>query len=467
MERYTEILVEYLGSLSYKDLSPEVVDKVKYLLYDYLGHTVYSCGETPANILCDVSRELGGVEEATVIGYGYRTNAVQAALINGAMGHMTELDDTHRGTMSHPGDSMMAVALAVGEKCCSKGEEIITALVAGYETAIRAGEAVMPSHYFKGWHPSGTVNTFGSAVVAGKLLGLDNWKMRQAIGLAGALTSGNFAHIPERGMAKDFNTGRAAASGLYAALLAKQGFTGASNFFENQRGGFCLLYADSSDPSRLTEGLGNGYKIMEVAHKPYTACRHIHAAIDASLNIIKEKNVKYDDVAAMKLRIFATGAKFVDDKEPWLEEKGLYGSRFSAQFNTAVALLEGEEGIMKLFDKQYVRQMLDNPALHDMVQKTDVIYDKELDKEFPNKWATIVEIETVNGERLTDRVDYPKGEPEYPMNRQELRNKFTKLTGMAGLSKEQQEKAEKLCFELETLPDIRSLVAQMVIVVNG
>mgnify|MGYP000957146481 FL=1 len=202
---------------------------------------------------------------------------------------------------------------------------------------------------------------------------------------------------------------------------------------------------------------------MEVAHKPYTACRHIHAAIDASLNIIKEKNVKYDDVAAMKLRIFATGAKFVDDKEPWLEEKGLYGSRFSAQFNTAVALLEGEEGIMKLFDKQYVRQMLDNPALRDMVQKTDVIYDKELDKEFPNKWATIVEIETVNGERLTDRVDYPKGEPEYPMNRQELRNKFTKLTGMAGLSKEQQEKAEKLCFELETLPDIRSLVAQMVI----
>jgi 2-methylcitrate dehydratase len=80
MERYTEILVEYLGSLSYKDLSPEVVDKVKYLLYDYLGHTVYSCGETPANILCDVSRELGGVEEATVIGYGYRTNAVQATL---------------------------------------------------------------------------------------------------------------------------------------------------------------------------------------------------------------------------------------------------------------------------------------------------------------------------------------------------------------------------------------------------
>jgi len=458
----TEVLVKYLTNLTYDDLPAEVVDKVKLCVYDYIGHTVYACGERPANILCATSYELGGNEQATTIGYGFRTNVVQAALINGTMGHMTELDDTHLGSSSHPGDSIIPAALAVAEKCKNNGKEIIAAIAAGYEIAIRAGVSVMPSHYDLGWHPSGTVNTFGAAIAAGKLLGLSVWQMRHAVGLAGALTSGNFAHVPERGMAKDFNTGRAAASGVYAAIIAQRGFTGSSDFFENDRGGFCRLYAREADLSKLTNKLGQEFKIMEVAHKPYTACRHAHGAIDATLQIVEEENIKPEEVNKINVRINATGAKFVDDKMPWLEEKGYYGSRFSAQFNVAVALLEGREGLMNLIDKQYVRNKLDDPKVRKYIDLIgNIIWDKEID-EFPKSWATIVEIETPRGS-FSRRVDYPKGEPQCPLTIDEMKAKFKRLVTAAGLSPEQERKLTSEIFKLETLSEVDEIMSLAVV----
>ncbi|MGI6596898.1 MAG: MmgE/PrpD family protein [bacterium] len=455
----TKELVKYLTELTFDHLPEVVINKAKLCLLDYLGHTLYAYGEKPAQILLSVGQDIGGKQkEARIIGYGTKTDIVTAAMLNGAMGHMAELDDTHRGTMSHPGDSLIAAALAVAEKNGNSGQEIIAALAAGYEITIRAGESVMPTHYYRGWHPSATINTFGAAIVAGKLLGLDVKQMCHCIGIAGAMTCGNFAHIPERGMVKDFNTGRAAASGVYAALLAKQGFTGSTDFFENDRGGFCRLYADSSDLGCLTRELGKDFKILEVAHKPYTACRHAHAAIDATLILMQKEKIKPESVLSVKARIFATGAKFVDDKEPWLPEKGLYGSRFSSQFNVAVAMLRGEEGIRNLLNKDFVYEMLNDPSIRDAIAKIDVIHDRELDKDFPNKWATIVEIETTGG-LFSQRIDYPKGEPEWPVGWDDIEKKFNILTEFVGLPAEKARSIVSKTRLFETLANVNDLMS--------
>lgn len=461
----TAILADFVVGLQYEDLPQEVVEKIKSLLYDYLGYTIYSMGEKPAEILLDVTRELDGpgvLKEATVIGYGYRTNAIQASLVNGAMGHMTELDDTHRGTGSHPGDSVIAAGLAMAEKLGSTGKELITALVCGYEVSIRAGRSVMPSHYHLGWHPTGTQNTFGAAAVADKLLGLNVLEMRQAIGLAGAMTCGNIAHISERGMAKDFNPGRAAASGVYAAMLARHGLTGSTNFFEDERGGFCRLYARSSNILELTDQLGEKFKVMEVAHKPYTSCRHTHCAIDAALYLVEKQGIKPEEIESLRVRINTTSASFVDDKEPWLPEKGEYGPRFSAQFNVAIAILEGNAGLKKLLNKEYVLAKLNDERVRSLIAKIgDIVWDKDID-DYPKTRATIVEIGTPRG-TFSHRVDFPKGEPEFPVTPEELEEKFTELATFAGLSASKQKTSADLVFKLETLPNIQQLMESVVV----
>jgi 2-methylcitrate dehydratase PrpD len=455
MRAYTRELVTALHGLTFEALPGPVVAKAKELFLDYLGYASTAAKEEPAAILWDTVIELGGRPECTVIGHAPRTSCLNAALVNGAMGHMAELDDTHRHTQSHVGDSVIPAALAIAERRQLGGKPLLGALVAGYEAAIRIGESVMPTHYVKGWHPSGTVNTFGAAVAAGKLLGLDPDRLLHAVGLAGAQAAGNFAHIQARGMAKDFNPGRAAANGVLAALLAQRGFSASTDVIENERG-FWRLYADNVVPACLTEGLGTRFEILEVAHKPAPGCRCLHSSRDATLDLCERHGIAAPDIERITLRIYTQGAKWVDDPEPWSPGKGMYGPRFSAQFNAALAALEGRPGIRRLFEQDYMAQKLDDPAVRELMGKVTVVHDDVLMREFPHKWASVVEITTRDGRTVSQRVDYPKGEPENPMSHAELVDKYRILAGKV-FSEERVEGILEAAEGLESLLDCNAL----------
>lgn len=468
----TRTLAGFAADLRFDALPPRVVEKARLTLLDYLGTSLLSAQEQPARILTGVVRDFGGAAEAGVIGADLRTSAPWAALVNGALGHMCELDDTHRGTMAHVGDCVWAAALAVGQHVGACGPDIATAAAAGYEVAIRVGEAVMPTHYRRGWHPSGTVTTFGAAAAAGKLLRLDAGRMASALGIAGTQAAGFFAHLAERAMTKDFNPGRAAMNGVLAARLAASGFTGPTDALESPRG-FGALYAaewrpdaalggaDESRPalSVLAAGRSDRFAILEVAHKPYTACRHIHAAIDATLALLGEHGLRAEDVRGATARIFRTGAVLVDDPAPWDGAKGLQGTRFSAQFNLAVVLREGRRGLDALFDHDEVARRVADPAVRAEMRKVTVVADEELDAGFPRSWATVVAIETVRGDRYVRRVDLPLGEPEIPMSPDDLERKFRRVTGLAGLPADAQERAARLVRGLIELPRVDDLIA--------
>jgi 2-methylcitrate dehydratase PrpD len=456
----TRRLAAFSSSLKYQDIPAHVRTKARELLLDYLGHTAVAVREDPARRLQTFARTMGGPPQARILGTDIRVAAPWAAFVNGAMGHMAELDDTHRGTMSHPGDTLWATALAIGEQAGASGEDVITAVVAGYEVCLRIGEAAMPDHYRRGWHTSGTLMAFGAAATAARLLGLDARATAWALGTAGAQASGNFAHLTERAMTKDFNCGHAAKSGTIAALLAQEGFTGPTDVLENPRG-FLQLYGGEVFPEKLTAGLGQTWRTLDVAHKPYSACRHIHASIDALLELQREAGFAARDVVDINARIFKTGAAFVDDPVPWEGDKGLQGLRFSAQFNLAVVLLHGREGLWRLLDNAKSLAYRDNSDVRGAMTLISVTADEGLDANFPDQWSSLVEVRLKDGRTVDRRIDYPLGEPEAPMGADMLQEKFRRLTALAGWDGARAQRVVAAVQALASIEDMKALLAAL------
>ncbi len=418
----TQELANWACQLRWDDIPGQTRTKAKQCLLEFLSCCLAARNEEPAKLLIGVLEQLGNAPQASIIGHPLKLSVEHAALINGTLGHIWEIDDTHRQTMSHPGDSVIPAVLAVAEWIGSDGPSMLTAITAGYEVAIRICDAVSPSHLEKGWHPTGTTNTFGTAVAVGRLLKLNPGEMASALGLAATQAAGTFCHIPERAMSKDLNPGKAAANGLLAALLARQGFTGSPTAIENKKG-FVHTHANEAHLDRITQGLGDSYKIDEVAFKPYSSCRHSHAAIEAMLRLIKAHSLTFPRVKSMQVGLYPMAAWFVNDPVPF--NKGLFGPRYSVQFNLALALVSGEGGIQRgLFDKEYVLAMLMDSQVREAMEKVEVKIDMELAKDWPNKWPSWVKVFLADGHSYYEIIEYPLGEPEHPMPYSQLVSKF-------------------------------------------
>ena len=449
-------LCEYLDEVSFDRLPSEVVQKAKDFVLDYIGYTTFGIEEPAPRILGKVFRQIGGAEECTIIGQSWKLPSVHAAFLNGATAHVTELDDTDDSTGSHPGDSIIPAALAVAEKLGTDGKTFIAALVAGYEAMIRIGYSVMPSHDQKGWHTSSTLTTLGAAVAAAKQMNMSPGRLAQTLSIAVAQMAGNSAHVPERGMLKDFNPGRAAGNGVFAALLGAEGFTGASDVIENPHG-FAALYSDEFHPERIGDGLGDEYRILKVAHKLFPGCRYLHRSREAALILKAKHGIQPSEVQRVVARINTRGAPVVDDAEPWAPGKGAMGPRFSAQFNVALALIEGEEGMWRLFDIGYPLKRLEDPEVRSMIGRIQLIHDDEFNKGYPMLQPSAVEVETDRG-TFSHRVDHCKGDPDNPMTAGEFERKFRVLTSQV-FSPARQEEIQTAVADLEKVPNMAEFTA--------
>ena len=419
----TQKLADWACRLQRSEIPPHTVAKAKQCLLEYLSCALVARHEKPAQLLMSTLAQLGGTPQVSVIGQVRKLSLDQAALVNGALGHIWEIDDTHRHTMSHPGESIIPAALAVGEWLGKvDGTRVLEAIVIGYEVAIRICHALSPSHLERGWHPTGTTNTFGAAAAAGRILGLNTEQMAWAFGLAATQAAGTFCHIPERAMSKDLNPGKAAANGILAALLAREGFTGSPTALENEKG-FARTHADAFVPERITEGLGEAFKIDEIAFKPSSCCRHCHASIEALLRLRKAYELTPELVRAIRVYLYPMAAWFVNDPAPF--NKGTYGLKYSLQFNLALALVAGDGGMQKaLFDVPYMQEMLLVPEVQANMGKVTVEVDPELAKEWPNKWPARVSVQLIDGREMEQLIEYPLGEPEHPLAYAQLVDKF-------------------------------------------
>jgi 2-methylcitrate dehydratase PrpD len=414
-------LAEFIAGVRYENLPPETIRLARLALLDWLGSALGGGREEPALMALRVLGAQGGSPQATLLPSGEKTSALNAALGNGIASHILELDDVHRGSIVHAGAVVMPAALATAEMLHANGRKLIEAIVAGYELAIRVGEAVSPSHYYY-WHNTGTCGTFGACAAAGKLLGLGPEQMVWALGNAGTQAAGFWEFLRDGAMSKHLHPGKAAQNGLLAALLAKEGFTGAQAILEGEKG-FCRAMAPEFNLALITGSLGQPpYRIEGNSFKIHSSCRHTHPAVDIVLDLIARHSISPAQVAGIEVRTYQTALDITANPEP----QTIYAAKFSLPFCVALALTQGSCALA-----DFSEENLRNPEIRGLMGRVRLIVDEHLDSLHPAKWPATVTLTMTSGEVHQGRTDFPLGDPENPADAEMLLAKFRRLASRA------------------------------------
>ncbi|MGI5835615.1 MAG: MmgE/PrpD family protein [Chloroflexota bacterium] len=432
----TQEIAQFTAKTTFNQLPPEVVRESKRAILNYLGVSLGASRHDVVRILTDAAIEMGGQPQASILGSGIKVSALQAALINGAMSHVLDYDDTHLDTIIHPTGPALSSALPLAEWKGLSGQRLITAFALGAEVELRIGAAVYPAHYDIGWHITGTAGIFGAAAAAASLLKLEEEQQVCALGLAGTQASGlreMFGY-----MAKSLHVGKAASNGLSSALLAQKGFTASKQVLEAKRG-FCSVLAAEHDLSKAVDRLGEKYLFLENGIKPYACGVVIHPTIDGMRRLHKRESVQASQVREIELRVHPLVLELTGKREPKTALEG----KFSIYFCAAIALIEGNARESQFTDRNVRRS--DVVALMDRVNPVVDPGLKESQAE--------VRVRTLDGRELVERVEAASGTPENPLSDDELVDKVMDLV-LPVLPKE---KAEQMVEEVELLDKAENL----------
>jgi len=415
MKPVTRCLAEFLASTT--TLPETAVEHTRRAILDWLGSALAGSIEPPARMAQNVVRSFGESDQATVFSAG-RASAAGAALANGVASHILEFDDVHKGSTLHAAAPVIPAALAVAEREHADGQAFLLAVALGYEAALRVGEAVNPSHY-RYWHPTGTAATFGAAAAAGSLLRLNTDQMQNALGSAGTQAAGLWEFNADGAMSKHLHPGKAAFNGILAADLAREGFTGATRILEGERGFFRAM-SESYDAGRITDGLGNHWKVAENCYKLHSCCGHTHTAIDVALDLRPST-----EIASIEIQTYGPGSEIVKEMNP----RSPYQAKFSIAYCVAAALFEGVVGLDQFSEDRFGPEGVRDPKIAALLARTRVVVAPDLTEKYPAAWPARLTITTRDGSTLTGSSDYPRGNPENPVSTEALRQKFTTLVG--------------------------------------
>jgi len=416
----TLAVAQWVSATRYADLPHRTREVTRNALLDTLGAGLYGVGTQWAGAVRDWALEgsgfAGGQGEARVWGStSARLRAADAALVNGVAAHAFELDDYHNAKL-HAGAVVIPAAIALAEKLDLDGEKLLTAIAIGYEVMIRTSLALGPSAArLRGWHITGITGPFGAAAACASLLGLDAERTAWALGLAGTQGAGTWAFNADGTMSKRLHPGRSAHAGVLAAELASRGFSGPTQIYEFQDGGFLRAFADSTNVAPLTDGLGSHYHLDATSVKPYSCCGSTHSYIDAARELRRRFGAPWDPQRKVRVGL----SKVVDvqcgfDYQP----SSTLNAQMSLRFCIAVALMDGQA-----LPKQFDDARLKDPATIALAGALDLVPDPELDKLYPANFAGWVAAEA--GGR-SERVDVmnPTGSPSHPISFDGLVEKF-------------------------------------------
>ncbi|UCE51655.1 MAG: MmgE/PrpD family protein [Desulfobacterales bacterium] len=422
--RLTKEIVQRCHDLSFNTLSEEVIDRVKYLLLDYIGVAVRGSLSESSRPVHRFIRNVDKREDgAVVFGTNIRAIPPYAALANGIAAHSVELDDVVNEASLHPAVAIMTAAVAAANMITCTGKEFIEAIVAGYEVTTKLGIALDPAaHYAQGFHPTGTCGTMGAAITVSKILKSDQQSMLNAFGIAGSQAAGSMEFLTDGAFTKRFHPGWAAHSGIIAACLAREKLTGPSTIIEG-RFGFLHAYSPKSNSSKVLENWGNPYEVMRTSIKPHACCRYKQGPIDGILQIMHENQLTASDIEKVNLAILKAGVPLIaEPEEIKYNPKSIVDAQFSMPFGAAVAIMFGKATL-----DEYTMENIASVEVKSMMNKIYCVEDKEIEKEFPKKWPALVTIITKTRKKYSTKIEYPKGDPENPFSWNELIAKFQNL----------------------------------------
>lgn len=411
-------VTERLVGLLARPISAADRDRAALHVVDWIGcATIGRTTETGARIEAEAPASNNGPAQL----FGARSSdPATAAFVLGGFGSVLEMDDVHRAALLHPGPVVIPAALAASNDD-TRAEDFLDAVIRGYEAMIRLGSAVGPGHYAF-FHNTATCGGFGAAAAAGSLLGLDDAAFVAALGNAGSVAGGLWQCRNEPVMTKTLHVAEAARRGLVAARLAANGFTGPRFILEGPQGFFAATCPGASAEA-VVAGEACGWKIAETSFKPWPACRHAHAAIDAALAL--RERIAGRPIAGVAIETYADAKLFCDRPTP----ETVLQAKFSLQHAVAVALLDGAPPLAA-FDLP----ALGRPDITALREVATVAASDRFTAPYPRHFGSAVAVTLASGETLSHSVADAWGDTENPVSEAALLAKAHALMQAAGLA---------------------------------
>jgi 2-methylcitrate dehydratase PrpD len=449
----TRNLARFAAETRDRDIPADVLERVKLSFLDGLGVCLRGTTFPWTRMVLDIVQHEGGNGVASLWGTGTRTSLTNAVLFNSTAGHAFEMDDIHKESIVHPNSLAVPVALALAEaEPALSGREIVTALTLAYEVGLRIGNAATTSLFLNGFHPQGTTGAFVAAAAAGRLLGLDASQMQHALGIAGSMGAGLMA-AQEGAMVKRLHAGRAAQSGMLAALLAKRGFTGISDVVEASYGGFLSSFSRTPNPQRLMAGLGADWEAGKVGFKMYPNVTSIHAALDGLRSVLVEEGVTASQIEA--IRVGCGHMTFVHTAWDY-RPVGTTAAQMNMFYGLSVMAQR-----RNLSAADYSDDAIADPDILAFIPRIKIAVDPEIEGRGASfRHAARIAVLTTDGKSFERDVWHRRGSPENPVSRREVEEKFAaNVDGLldAGAA----ERLQSLAARLDVLPDAREIVAIM------
>jgi len=456
------VLADFILGLDYEKIPAEVRDRAKLRTLDFLGVALAGSKIPSSRIMTEVVKQQGGVRESTIIGEPDKISCTNAALANGTMVHASDFDDDHRSATMHPGAAVFPSALALSERERCEGRRLIEAVVSGYEVVCRVGNAFLGTQYHEGFHPTGTCGVFGSAAAAARILRLSPPEAVAAFGIAGTLASGLEEWKADGTWIKRLHPGRAAQSGILAALLAQKGYTGPATVFEGKYGFLnAFSFERTFDADKMTEGLGAHFVGHETAFKPYPCCRFLHQIIDGILDMVHADHLVPDMVEEVKIKTFKVGIDtLMHPAERRYRPKTNVDAQFSIPFTVGAALVRKQVSL-----SEFTEESIRDPEILDLAARVKGEENSDYTNIYPEKFPTFIEVRLKNNQVLTRMVDIPTGDPakrdygDHPQRfNEEIVAKFRRIVSEVPWFAGREEPVVSFVQNLEDQPDVSALM---------
>ena len=421
----TAATARFIRQATLKDMPPAVVAQAKRCLIDGFGVILAGSTVQGSAIVRDYVRAGTDKREATVLGSGgFMTSVAYAALANGASGHAMDFDDTQLSTtpdrtyglLTHPTLPALCAALAVGERKNVSGAALLEAFIVGFEVECKIAEAIDPAHYNRGFHSSGTVGTFGAAAAAAKLMNLDERALAHMLAIASSVAAG--IRVNFGSMTKPLHVGRASENGVFAADLAARGFTGGDEGLDGEWGFFQVL-GGGADLDRLNPIMGRPWSIVNpgVSVKPYPCGVLSHPSMDAMLKVVTERDIKPEQVTAVRLR----AASNILQPLRYKTAKTELEAKFCIPFLLSSILLRRRAGV-----REFTDEFVSSTTVQQMMERVATVFDPEIEAQGFEKIRSVVEIDLADGRKIVQASDDAyRGGPDRPFTRDELHAKFS------------------------------------------
>ena len=413
----TAVLAEWAAGFKLEHAPDVVVDRMRALVLDLLRVVAVGARLPWSRAARRLTLELGGAGNSTVLLYGDRLDAARAAFVNGAFAHACDLDDTHVGSMHHPGASILPAVLAVAERADASGRALLEAAICGYEASLRIGLAVQPSMFHRGFMATPTCGALGAALAVGKLLHFGPEDLAGALGAASTYAGGLAQFYKSGSLIKRINGARGAESGVMAALLTQQGIWGPRDILEGEAG-FFRAFAAESDPTRVTADLGREYRLMEVSTKIHAGAGRLQASVDAGLSLASEHGLTPGEIVDVEVGI----PKVIQGRLTQADPPDLQSAQLSVPFSLAMSLAIGRvRGARAGLRREDFETALASPEVRALSGRVRCVLDAEVEagtntEEVPSR----VTLRLTDGRELVARVPHPRGSPHRRMTWDEL-----------------------------------------------